>query len=187
MCVKCGISSCGSCDGKSCDVSLTGDITYDGLPITCVTDSSINIDSGDKLNDVIQTILVGLCPPTPVTYLTEVYYEDSGAAQPMVTPMAVLPSGDLTFTITEDATYRVTSVFNMRLGPAESIECTLFVNGVSVLDEPIRQVSAVDDDSNSFTQIKKLVLATDDVVAMAFQSAGSNVVNSQLIIEKYVS
>tara|TARA_R110000868_G_scaffold30239_1_gene112107 strand:+ start:3948 stop:4523 length:576 start_codon:yes stop_codon:yes gene_type:complete len=62
MCVKCGINNCG-CSGKACQSDFTGDIIYDGLPIVCATDSSIDVASGEKLNDVIKKILVGLCPP----------------------------------------------------------------------------------------------------------------------------
>jgi hypothetical protein len=76
MCVKCGISNCGGCSGKDLLSGVTGDIVYDGDAITCVSDGSIDITSGEKLNSVIQKIMASLCEP-----LSEPFFQSNTAVQ----------------------------------------------------------------------------------------------------------
>jgi hypothetical protein len=59
MCVKCGISSCGSCDGKGCIPSVTGDLLYNGLDFSCPEHFSFT--SGESLNSIIDTLATQVC------------------------------------------------------------------------------------------------------------------------------
>ena len=59
MCVKCGINSCGSCSGKKCIPSVTGDLLYNGLDFDCPDHFSFN--EGDALNSIIVKLSRQVC------------------------------------------------------------------------------------------------------------------------------
>jgi len=67
MCVKCGINSCG-CSGKTTVDTPSGNVVWDGTAITCATDSSIDIEAGEKLNSILDKILKGICKDSVLPY-----------------------------------------------------------------------------------------------------------------------
>lgn len=67
MCVKCGINSCG-CSGKTTVDTPSGNVVWDGTAITCATDSSIDIEAGEKLNSILDKILKSICKDSVLPY-----------------------------------------------------------------------------------------------------------------------
>ena len=81
MCVKCGINSCSSCNGKDLLSQVTGDITYDGLTIAC-TENFGGINSGDKLNPILDKIVNALCIAAEPPYVASI--------APAITPLPAI-------------------------------------------------------------------------------------------------
>lgn len=85
MCVKCGISSCGSCNGKSSTV-LSGDVVYDGLAIVC-DETDVSIAPGETLNEILAKHTPALCEAVahariPVT-TNFLYFEETTVQAPL--------------------------------------------------------------------------------------------------------
>ena len=61
MCVKCGINSCSCCTLAPSEIVSTEGLVYDGVPITCATDSALDINTGDGLNDFFDLFKNEMC------------------------------------------------------------------------------------------------------------------------------
>lgn len=61
----CGCGGAGNCDdnlnSKVLSSQVSGNVSYDGANFICTKDSSINVNTGDGLNSVIQKMLSKLC------------------------------------------------------------------------------------------------------------------------------
>lgn len=113
MCVKCGINSCGSCNGKTSQF-LTGQMFYDGNPVPCSGIGAIAV--GDNLNTILENM--GLTSCANEAYIANqnlsLYHDfvDSG--------FVLAPSGggnDFkvgdTFIIPEDGNYTITATISV--------------------------------------------------------------------------
>lgn len=109
MCVKCGISSCGSCSGKTSQF-LTGQSFYDGNPVPCNGIGAIAV--GDNLNTIIENM--GLTSCANEAYIANqnlILYRNLGASQSLlpVSGSFDYQVGNSNFVIPEDGEYEITA------------------------------------------------------------------------------